>query len=186
MPQWVEMKNVAWDRLGDWWLTGTVNVIDTRVLALIQTLLSGCSQVAVPTKGSACSFKVHAESLLIPAHLWCVHVKLWLSWPPVLAIPCYQHSLYQLLSTISVFDSSTVLCRRTCLPWPVRICTDILPGDVLMSYYRHPKLHTDKEHMLTLSENVPFWMLVRGEIRFLPENYQCYALYIAILIPFLH
>lgn len=134
------------------------------VLGPILPLLSGCSWIAVPIKGSTASL-FFQNPCCVPVYtsspVLCPCEALAELTSRALAIPCCQQSHYQLLSTISAFDSSAVLGWRTCLPWPVSICTDILPGDVLVSYYRHPKLHTDKENMLSLSENVSFWILLK-------------------------
>lgn len=139
------------------------------VLAPIPTLSLGCSWTAVPLKGSTASLFFESP-LCIPVYtsslVVCPCETLAELASRVLSIQYYQQSHYQLLPTISVCDSSTVLFQRTCLPRPVSICTDILPGDVLMSYYRHPKLDTDKKHMLSLSENLSFWMLLKDKISF--------------------
>lgn len=130
----------------------------------ILTLLLGCSWTAVPIKGSAaCLFFASPHCIPVYRRLTC-GVSTWNS--RVLAVQCYQQSHYQLLATMLAFDSSTVLFHRTRLPWLVSICTDVLPGDVLMSYYRHPKLDTDEEHMLSLPKNLSFWMLLKDKISF--------------------
>lgn len=128
----------------------------------IYSLLSGCSWIVVPIKGSTALF--FQSPRCVPVYTSSpVVCPCETGWADLQSAGCPLLPAVTLSTAIHHIriDSSTVLCWGPCLPWPVSICTDILPGDVLMSYYRHPKLHTDKEHMLSLSENVSFWILLK-------------------------